>query len=260
MKIFIESSIANVRSEPSNKSELVAQLLFADTAILLNEFNEWGYISNEKYKIQGWISKKNYSPFIASNPENNNQINNKIVFYDLISFIYDENKNKFPVFCGTIINDYKKINENFYNINGKIFFIEDINKMKKISSLKELALSFLNSPYLWGGNTFAGIDCSGLPFIVFKCLGINLYRNSYHQVELGEEVFFIENAKVGDLLFFGNEEKIYHVGIYLGNNQVLHSSGYVKIDYIDNYGIFDTKEKKYTHNLLRIKRILKNNL
>ena len=131
-----------------------------------------------------------------------------------------------------------------------------------IQKKNAMAIQFANwhnctwaSPYLWGGRSFFGIDCSGLVQVVFKMCDINFPRDSAEQANFGQTISFIDDALPGDLAFFDNEEnKIIHVGILLGNNQIIHASGEVRIDKIDHFGIYNEKEKKYSHKLRIIKR------
>ena len=132
-----------------------------------------------------------------------------------------------------------------------------ISSVKKTTEeLLNTAKLFLNAPYLWGGKTIFGIDCSGFTQLVYKLSGYKLPRDAWQQAELGHPLSFVEEAQAGDLAFFDNEEgKIVHVGIILPNNEIIHASGKVRIDKFDHYGIFHSENKKYSHMLRVIKRI-----
>jgi cell wall-associated NlpC family hydrolase len=123
--------------------------------------------------------------------------------------------------------------------------------------LVETALMYLHAPYLWGGRSPFGIDCSGFVQVVYKFSGIQLPRDAWQQAEKGDLLSFIEESAPGDLAFFDNDEgTIIHVGILLENNRIIHASGKVRIDVIDHQGIYNRDLRAYTHNLRLIKSIL----
>ncbi|WP_341836759.1 C40 family peptidase [Chitinophaga pollutisoli] len=119
-----------------------------------------------------------------------------------------------------------------------------------------VALEFLNTGYLWGGKTVFGTDCSGFTQTVYKILGIPLLRDAYQQAAQGETVSFLQEVRPGDLAFFDNPEgRITHVGILLNDQQIIHASGKVRIDPIDNQGIVSADTGERTHQLRLIKRL-----
>ena len=129
------------------------------------------------------------------------------------------------------------------------------NLIQKSNLIKTASL-YLNSPYLWGGKTPSGIDCSGLTQMVYRINGHFIPRDASQQVELGETLSFIDESQAGDLAFFDDDEgKIIHVGILLENNYILHSHGKVKIDRIDQTGIYNSETQKHSHKLRIIKKI-----
>jgi cell wall-associated NlpC family hydrolase len=137
---------------------------------------------------------------------------------------------------------------------------EQINKQDEFNSdtITNLAKSYLNVPYLWGGKSKCGIDCSGFSQQVIKAFGIKLPRDSYQQAEIGEVVGFLQEAQAGDLAFFDNEEgRITHVGIMLNHHEIIHASGKVRIDKIDHQGIINSETGIRTHKLRIIKRYKK---
>ena len=124
-------------------------------------------------------------------------------------------------------------------------------------AIRQLTYKFLNTPYLWGGRSVFGIDCSGFSQSVFRFLGISLLRDAWQQAGQGEPVGFLEETQTGDLAFFDNEEgHITHVGILLNAHEIIHSSGKVRIDKIDNMGIVQSESHERTHHLRVIKRLL----
>ena len=121
----------------------------------------------------------------------------------------------------------------------------------------KLAQKLLHTPYLWGGRSPGGMDCSGLVQVVAKVVGLPLPRDAYQQAEEGRTLHFLHEVRAGDLAFFENEEgRITHVGILLDQERIIHASGEVRIDRIDHQGIFHGGQKRYTHPLRLLKRVL----
>jgi cell wall-associated NlpC family hydrolase len=145
-----------------------------------------------------------------------------------------------------------KLESHSYRYENSIFH----GKLSKNDLLKT-AFTYLNSPYLWGGKTPFGIDCSGFTQIVYKLCGYQLLRNAKDQATQGEVLSFIEESEPGDLAFFDNEAgEIIHVGIILNDYNIIHAHGKVRIDTLDHSGIFNRDLQKHTHKLRVIKKII----
>jgi cell wall-associated NlpC family hydrolase len=144
------------------------------------------------------------------------------------------------------------IGENSYEYSG-----DTLQAVKDRELILSSAYTYLHSPYLWGGRTPFGIDCSGLTQMAYRFGGIDLPRDAWQQAELGNALSFIDESEPGDLAFFDNKEgKITHVGLLLEDNRIIHASGQVRIDPIDQTGIYNKDLKRHTHKLRVIKRIL----
>ena len=144
------------------------------------------------------------------------------------------------------------IGEREFNFKGQV-----THGLKGRQELVEVAYQYLNAPYLWGGRTPAGIDCSGFTQMVYRLCGFSLPRDSSQQATHGITLSFIEESEAGDLAFFDNEEgRIVHVGIILQDNYILHASGKVRLDRLDQTGIFNREKGSHTHKLRVIKKIL----
>lgn len=247
-------SLVPVRAEASSKSEMTTQLLMGDIYQVLSHKDDWIFIETLSEKYTGWINHLQHFELI-----NTSLITEKAIVSSIFPYQYAYNKSiqqKQLIPFGA--NIYKSMTsfENTFRIDEDEFEAESIDKNEL--DLILTAKLFLSSPYLWGGKSAMGIDCSGFTQMVFKSFGFNLKRDAWQQAQQGETVDFLSMSLPGDLAFFDNEEgKITHVGILLSSSEIIHASGRVKIEKIDNYGILNTISKQYSHKLRLIKRIQK---
>lgn len=246
-------SLASLKKEPTHKSEQVSELLFGERVEILKRNEQgWAFVKADWDGYEGWcrgaqlttISKKEVT-------KDRKWLTTKIAD----KFVFEEQEIWLPLGA-----EIQKSKLTIGDVEGKF-------KGKKIG-FSELVLNeatiiaaaklFLHAPYLWGGRTVAGIDCSGLSQMAYKLCNKKISRDAAQQAEEGEVVDFLQHAKPGDLAFFDNAEgKIVHVGILLDAENIIHateSSGKVVIDKIDGAGIISKILRMRTHNLRMVRR------
>lgn len=251
-------SVVPCRKEPSGTSEMVTQLLFGEHYTVLEIKNDWLKIKIAFDEYECWISNKQYSKINESTFKYLQKLRPNLVS-SLVERV--ENKITEQSFYITLGASLPFLNQHTISFESFIFNYVGTSSDTKIKGdtgkIIETANLLMNAPYLWGGKSPFGIDCSGFTQIVYKINGYQLPRDAYQQVELGEPLSFVEEAEAGDLAFFDNEEgKIVHVGILLNNQSIIHASGFVRVDKLDHYGIFNSVTGKYSHTLRVIKRII----
>lgn len=245
-------SIVPMRSESSDKSEMINQILFGEHFKVLEYRSKWSKIRLSHDKYEGWICNKQW---IEIDKEFYSEVDNHIpsVSCDLLDIVESETATTISI--GSTLPLYNngkfRISDKEFSHNG-IITTGSKDKQKIVHN----SMMFLNAPYLWGGRSPLGIDCSGFTQVVYKLQGIEIPRDAYQQAEIGTTLSFIEESQAGDLAFFDNNEgKITHVGIILEDNFIIHASGKVRIDRLDQQGIFNAEEKKHTHKLRLIKSV-----
>lgn len=242
-----------VKNEASHKSEMVNQLIFGEIFEILEYNSKWAYIKSNHDNYCGWI--ENQQIFEISKKEFIRlQNSDKVLTLNTFSTIKCLSSNSHILLTlGSLLYDSRtfKIGNLDFEVNKNL---KTTSQQLKNSTLIKLAKSCLNSPYLWGGRSVLGFDCSGFVQIIFRFAHLNLERDSSKQALYGEEITNFAKKSTFDLAFFGSNNKIDHVGIVLPNNQIIHCSGKVKIDTLNENGIFSLENKKLTHNLLKIKR------
>jgi cell wall-associated NlpC family hydrolase len=240
-----------VRVSNTETSEMVTQIIFGETYIIKENRGNWSKVILSYDNYEGWIDIKFVSKI---DKKQYDKINNNNVVDRLFSYLINiTTSEKIPLVAGSNLPNID--NRGYFNINDTQFQYSDNLNTEK--SIEIVAKQFLNAPYLWGGKTILGIDCSGFSQIVYKIMGIKLQRDASMQEKQGATVDSIDDAKVGDLAFFNNQEgKVTHVGIILDKYKIIHASGWVRVDTIDENGILNTTTNEYSHKLYSIKRFL----
>lgn len=246
-------AIIPLRFEPSDRSEIVSQVLFGEHFEILEKSKQWSRIKTQYDSYEGWIDSKQYQ---LISEENYNQLSDDriVLNLDLIEYITTPSNLLLPIPLGSSLSFLKN-----KEINTAQFHFEGTTTegVKNKNELIKTAFLYLNAPYLWGGKTPFGIDCSGFTQMVYKLNGYKLFRDASQQAIQGEALSFIEESEPGDLAFFDNEEgNITHVGIIMENNYIIHASGKIRIDRLDHLGIYNAEINKHTHKLRVIKKII----
>ena len=244
---IVNLSIIPLRKEPAHASEQVSQLLFGEVYEVVNQQKNWLLVKCYHDGYEAWLDEIQFAEMSAKDFQQFVNIKPGLAL-DLVSVATSSN-NSMPIVAGSNLPFFDGLNfkllKEKYIYNGQALQAEARNP----ALLDRVALRYLNAPYLWGGRSPFGIDCSGFTQVVFKFLGYSLLRDAYQQAEQGTPISFIEESQPGDLAFFGNNEgKIVHTGIILKDRRIIHASGKVKIDHIDHYGIFDPGSKSIRTN------------
>ncbi|MCB9173933.1 MAG: C40 family peptidase [Flavobacteriales bacterium] len=252
-------SVVPCRFEPSDRSEMVTQLLFGETVKIYEEKKgDWRRIKTAFDDYDCWVDKKQITEIPI---EEFDDINGKsrVLSGELVHVIHNKSTEEFiPIVLGSFLPNYNK-NKVSFNVTDYIFdgLTFDTSKESLKNKLVENAYLYLNTPYLWGGRSPFGIDCSGFTQLLYKLNGVKLPRDASQQAKVGQTLSFVEESEAGDLAFFDNEEgNIIHVGMVLENNRIIHASGKVRIDRLDHQGIYNVDTNKYSHRLRLIKKIL----
>jgi hypothetical protein len=249
-KRMCDVSVANVMIEPNHRSELHTQMLFGDLAFVLGEKSgNWVKIKLDWDNYEGWILESQLNTInLAEEVEKPTQICN--IGINQLSY----NSQIIQLYPGTFL----PIHLSSQLIRGELIQLSQIKSDQNF--IQTILSSFLQVPYVWGGISPAGIDCSGLSQLLYRFLGIQLPHFASEQMEFGEILDFIQMAECGDLAFFENSEgEIKHVGVMLNSHEIIHASesnGRVMIDSIDQEGIINKITSKRTHHLRVIKRLL----
>ncbi|MFZ1331107.1 MAG: C40 family peptidase [Flavobacteriales bacterium] len=249
-------SIVPVRKEPTDRSEMVTQWLFGETAEVLERTPKWTKLVFDHDGYEGWVDNKQIAACTTPNNEPDLRVIDQSAIVDL-----GERQVLLPY--GSVLPFYKDGEITWQDRRVPVNALTNQPSDDTRAELIDLHLHpYLGAPYLWGGRTPCGIDCSGLIQMLYIFQGIYLPRDASQQAEDGDVVELLDLVEPGDLAFFDNDEgKITHVGMILtrseeGDLRIVHASGRVRIDNFDQQGIFNKETNSYSHKLRMVRRVL----
>ena len=275
--VIAHCTVTPVRQEPSEGSEQLTQLLFGEVCEVLDRLPRWTKIRSTLDGQEGWVDFKMLSPAPISSQDVKGErlkIKGEGVISVPMAIATDmETSEELMLTLGTRLPNYS---HGTFEVLGKQYLIDptcvstaqrstgeaDLQQSDlQRSDLATIAQSLLNAPYLWGGKNAMGMDCSGFVQVVYAAMGVNLLRNAREQMTQGDLVPSLAEARPGDLAFFDHADRdpkatnISHVGLLLSPTEIIHCSGCVHIDTIDEQGIH-LPDGELTHHLVQIKRYL----
>lgn len=241
-------SIVPVRADHSDTAEIVTQLIFGERLVVTEEYNQWRKIRIEHDGYEGWIDSKQC---IQVEELYYNSIKNTVLLNQTV--LVSSTHGGQTLVQGSYLN---QLNNDSFELAGiKYKLLTDLESIEE-HTIESVAKNYLNAPYLWGGRTPFGIDCSGFTQIVFRFFNIQLKRDASQQIHQGEVISF-DRMKKNDVVFFENAKgNITHVGIYLGEGKIIHAHGEVRIDLLTLEGIVNINTTELTHEFAGIRRYI----
>ena len=268
--VVANATVVPVRENPSEGAEQLTQLLFGEVCEVLDRLPRWTKIRSTLDGQEGWVDFKMVSPassLIASSPHRLEAV----VAAPMAPATPMDGCADLLLTLGTRLPNYS---HGTFEVLGQQYLIDptcvnnttqllnsDLSRAELLNNVCATAQTLLNAPYLWGGKNLMGIDCSGFTQVVYAAMGVNLLRNAREQITQGEVVPCLSNAQPGDLAFFDHADRdpkatnISHVGLLLSPTEIIHCSGCVHVDTIDEQGIH-LSDGSLTHHLVQIKRYI----
>jgi len=246
-----------MRRKPREQSEMVSQLLFGEIYCVEEVRQKWLRITTSFDHYAGWIDRKLFRE-ISRDDYVQQEASRPPALAARIAELELPDSSVFLIMAGSSLPGYDPSGHIMVLVDMKLIirpFFEDIVPARS-KQIIQTALGFLNCPYLWGGRSIFGFDCSGFVQVVYKIHGYSLPRDAHQQAESGIEVRTIHEARTGDLAFFADEQgNINHVGIIVSPEEIIHCSGWVRIDRLDPKGIINLGNGILTHRLKNLRRL-----
>lgn len=260
MRAISLHSIVPVRAEAREGAELNTQMLFGETCTVLEQIPRWNRVKLDSDGQQGWVDAKMIAPMTAAEYKSHKAAleTAAMVSMPMAYAVSENNGQTIPLTAGTRLPACR---DGRFEVLGVGFRIDpDMVAAQPLElnqqNLMQVVRFFLNVPYLWGGKNAMGMDCSGFSQTILSLFGRHLLRNASEQATQGRKVADLRKARAGDLVFFDHQDgRISHVGIVIDPKRVIHCSGRVKVEKLDQTGIFSAEQGDYTHHLVAIRRV-----
>lgn len=262
MKYICQLPVIPLRSEPSERAEMVSQLLFGESFDVLDFQTSWVYIRTHSDDYQGWVNHKQITS-IQDAVWLDNQMDEftrvSAVSVDCACTTNPAWMLRLP--CGSLLRG--RLSNTIFPVflpslsadSPSAYF--DYPSIETSLSQEQLAMSLLYSPYLWGGRTYMGLDCSGFTQLLYQHIDHRLPRDAADQALIGKKIERLSDARKGDLLFCTNEQgRVVHVAYIIDSSRVIHASGYVRLDRWNERGIYSNAQGEYSHSFAFIRRLL----
>ena len=253
------TAIIPVRVEPRHQSEMKSQILFGEMMNVLQTETLWSKIKLDFDGTEGWIDNEMFQ--IINAIQYNTIKQAKTIILDTISEILIGNESHpMRVMPGSELH-INGPQSNQMDIGNQLFSLKyrtsiPIKKNTRHSVISK-AMEYLNAPYLWGGRSLYGIDCSAFTQIVYKQNNIILPREVENQFSIGKIINDMEQSMPGDLAFMANNEgKICHVGIVIEPFKIIHADSFVRFAFIDNNTVYNIENQTNTYKLKYIRNVI----
>ena len=233
---------------------MVSQVLFGETIHIVESRADWIRIQADFDGYEGWCQSTHYMLLGESGNRKARHVLNANWVGKLESKTFEI---KIPFGSSLMLDSKDNIIWSKPGLKFRGTYLDPLKMSRTKSNIRMCAFQFLETPYLWGGKTIFGTDCSGFTQTVYKFFNIALRRDAWQQAEQGDFVKALTESKMGDLAFFENEAgRITHVGILLDGQKIIHASGKVRVDFVNEGGIKNSETGERTHQLALVKRYL----